>query len=91
VTGLHFRDIQINSGDKIQTKQVNLFTSGADKLLTSSIVDTEKVKSVSNYEDLTLMREQLFAGESLNNICEDKLFSMDIAEKANIMVTGHDR
>jgi hypothetical protein len=71
---------------------VNLFTSGADKLLTSSVVDTEKVKSVNNYEDLTLLgQEELFAGESLNNICEDKLFSMDIAEKANIMVTGHDR
>jgi hypothetical protein len=69
-----------------------LFTSGADKLLTSSVVDKEKVKSVNNYEDLTLLgQEQLFSGESLNNICEDKLFSMDIAEKANIMVTGHDR
>jgi predicted nucleic acid-binding protein len=72
-----------------------LITSGADRVLSTQEVDTEavvKAKTEQDFENLQMGEmEDLLRGEACRTTQDDKLFAMDVATQANIMVTGHDK
>jgi WD40 repeat protein len=86
VTSVAFREVTVKSIGGLR-KTVQLFTSGADRLLTGNVIDSTQLPK--DLEDLQ-MEDDLFIDEK-NVHSSEKMFSMGCAERANVMVTGHER
>ncbi len=66
-------------------------SGSADKTIVQKGVNLEAVRGAATFEQLQLVgTDQLFR-EAKTETCKNKVFSMGIAERAQYMVSGHER
>ena len=73
-------------------QNIDLLTSSADKNLISKKLDLERFRIHSNnLEEAGDDFENPLFKLSKSQICKDKILSLDVAKKAQYMITGHDK
>lgn len=98
ITSLQFNEystveeLKRSSTTPIYHRQIDLISSSADKNLICKNLDLERFQMFSN--DLATAGDDyenpLFK-LSKSQICKDKILSLDVASKAQYLITGHDK
>lgn len=72
-------------------EELSLMSCGADKTIVKKEINLKAVAAFSDFESLQLAESTDIFTMTRNLQCKNKVFSMDIAERAQFMATGHDR
>lgn len=68
-----------------------MVSGSADKTVVLKQIDLDAVAKMKDLEELQLAEHSEYLGEDRTLQTKGKVFSMDIAAKAQFMATGHDR
>lgn len=71
--------------------ELSLMSCGADRRIVKKVVNIKAVEAYQDFESLQLAESSDIFTETRNLQTKGKVFSMDVAERAQFMATGHDR